>query len=153
MQTIVLDRGLKKQASTTDEGWIRPIDVPEHPEVRRDERDFLREAAVHLEENNSDVDGDTALLGAALGFLDGEHYDEIIVLTDDKPLRKTCKALGVPISGSIGVVIAAVERGDLDPDEAKDTLVAMDEVGARLSARSLRKAERLIADAAEVVEE
>lgn len=82
--------------------------------------------------------GDMALLAGAL------EVKEAVVITDDKPLRKACKALGIPLSGSIGVVIAAVERGELDPDKAKELLVAMDEVGARLSARLLRRAERLI---------
>lgn len=51
------------------------------------------------------------------------------------------------------MVIAAVERSDLDPLEAKDALVAMDEVGARLSARLLRNAERLIDETANEPEE
>lgn len=72
-----------------------------------------------------------------------------MVVTDDKPLQKTCKALGVPLSGSIGVVVAAVERDAIEPAEAKRLLIAMDEVGARLSARLLRKAERLIDEAAD----
>jgi predicted nucleic acid-binding protein len=88
--------------------------------------------------------GDVALLAWAL-----KAEDEIVVVTDDKPLRKACKALGILISGSLGVVIAAVERGDLAPEEAKGALVAMDEVGARLSARLLRRAERRIDEAAE----
>lgn len=87
--------------------------------------------------------GDVALLASAL------ESSPVVVVTDDKPVRQACKALGVPLSGSIGVVIAAVERGDLDPDTAKDSMVAMDEIGARLSARLLRRAERLIDAAAE----
>lgn len=87
--------------------------------------------------------GDVALLAAAV------EAEEAVVIMDDKPLRKACKALGIPLSGSIGVVIAAVERGELDPDEARELLVAMDEVGARLSARLMRRAERLIDAAAE----
>jgi len=85
--------------------------------------------------------GDAALLAL------GSAYDEAVVITDDKPLRNTCKALGVPLSGSIGVVVASVENGALEADEAKRLLVSMDEVGARLSARLLRKAERLIDEA------
>ena len=81
--------------------------------------------------------------GGALGAGDP------VVVTDDAPLARTCRALGIPISGSIGVVISAVERGDLDPDGASDALVAMDEVGPRVSARLLRRAERLVAEAAE----
>lgn len=82
--------------------------------------------------------GDAALIALS------SMYDEVVVVTDDKPLRNTCKALGVSLSGSVGVVVASVEEDNLDADEAKDLLVAMDEVGARFSARLLRKAERLI---------
>jgi predicted nucleic acid-binding protein len=87
--------------------------------------------------------GDIALLASAL------ESSPVVVVTDDKPVRRACRALGVPLSGSIGVVIAAVERGDMERNEAKDTLVAMDEIGARLSARLLRRAERLVDAAAE----
>lgn len=85
--------------------------------------------------------GDVALLGEAL------QISNVVVVTDDKPLRKTCKALSIPISGSIGVLVRAVERDEVDAEEAKDELAAMDEVGARLSARLLRRAERLIDEA------
>jgi len=85
--------------------------------------------------------GDAAVLG--LSF----KYDEPVVVTDDKPLRNACKTLGISLSGSVGVVVASVEEGNLDADEAKDLLVSMDEVGARLSARLLQKAERLIDEA------
>ena len=68
-------------------------------------------------------------------------------MTDDKPLRKACKALGVPLSGSIGVLVASVERGILSADDAKEALVAIDEVGARLSASLFRRTDRLIEQA------
>jgi predicted nucleic acid-binding protein len=90
-----------------------------------------------------DFEGDVALLAF------GTAAENPVVVTDDKPLRDACKALSVPLSGSIGVLVAAVERGRLDPDEAKEALVAMDEVGARLSARLLRRAEKLVEQAAE----
>ena len=90
------------------------------------------------DDDANDFEGDVALLAF------GTTAEDPVVVTDDKPLRKACKALGVSLSGSIGVLIAAVERGSLEADEAKDALVAMDEVGARLSARLLRRAERLI---------
>jgi predicted nucleic acid-binding protein len=96
------------------------------------------------------VEGDVALLGVALlrDDLEVDSFRSVLILTDDKPLRKTCKALSIPVSGSIGVLVRAVERGDLDPEDAKASLEAMDEVGARLSASLLRRAERLIDDAA-----
>ena len=121
----------------------------------RSHRSSFQTAASHLGESFPDEpdgywaggevqwSGDVALPARAI------EVDDPVVVTDDKPLRKTCKALGIPVSGSIGVVIAAVGRGDLDSDEAKDALVAMDEVGAHLSARLLRRNERLLDDAAE----
>lgn len=104
----------------------------------------VRHAASHLDaevlgsDGDPDFEGDVALLAL------GTTAENPVVVTDDKPLRDACKALGVALSGSIGVLVAAVERGALGPDEATDALVAMDEVGARLSARLLRRAERLI---------
>lgn len=104
--------------------------------------DYAQEKArTHLntEDGNS---GDTELLGWAIS-MSGIN----VVVTDDKPLRKTCKAFSIPVSGSIGVLVRAVERGGLDADVAKDKLYAMDEVGARLSASLIKRAESLIEEA------
>ncbi|MFP8951593.1 DUF3368 domain-containing protein [Natrialbaceae archaeon A-arb3/5] len=94
-----------------------------------------------IAEEDANWSGDIALLGQALDR-------SAVVVSDDKPLRDTCKALSIPVSGSIGILVRAVERGDASAAEAKDLLLAMDDVGARLSARLLRRAERLIDDAA-----
>lgn len=107
-----------------------------------DER--VADAASRLGADEEDeFGGDIALLAAAMGLGD------VVVVTDDKPLRKTCKALSIPVSGSIGVLVRAVERGDLEADVAKDKLYAMDEVGARLSASLIRRAEKMITEAAD----
>ncbi|EMA11333.1 Predicted nucleic acid-binding protein, contains PIN domain [Haloarcula vallismortis] len=89
------------------------------------------------------VNGDVALLTGA------QLADECVVITDDKPLRQACKSISIPVSGTIGVLVRAVETGDIEPDTAKETLYAMDEVGARLSASLVKRAERLIDDAAD----
>lgn len=95
------------------------------------------------------VERDIGLLALALECDDSTvALDSPVVVTDDKPLRETCKALSIPVSGSIGVLVRAVERSDLAPGDAKDALLAMDEVGARLSASLLRRAETLVDDAA-----
>lgn len=123
--------------------WLRVADA-----VEVTGRERVEHAASHLGadpsgENRTDFEGDVALLAF------GTTVENPVVVTDDKPLRKSCKALGVSLSGSIGVLVAAVERGTLRADEAEDALVALDEVGARLSARLLRRAERLVERAAE----
>lgn len=116
--------------------WIRAADS-----VAVADTENVRHAASHLDANVGDdlnFEGDVALLAF------GTTAENPVVVTDDKPLRKACKALGVSLSGSLGVLVAAVEQGSLGADDAKDALVAMDEVGARLSARLLRRAENLI---------
>jgi predicted nucleic acid-binding protein len=105
--------------------------------------DRIDDAASYLGVTDpSGTSGDVALLSVAL------TRESPVVVTDDRPLRKTCKALSIPVSGSIGVLIRAVERGDIGAQAATEKLYAMDEVGARLSASLVRKAERLIEDAA-----
>lgn len=129
--------GALARATGRETRWIHtPRDPPEAAVER---------AREHLgrDESASAFDGGVELLAPALGA------DDPIVVTDDEPLRRTCAALGVPVSGSIGVLVAAVERGALGPAEAKEALVAMDEVGPRLSARTFRRAARLIDGAAD----
>lgn len=101
----------------------------------------LESARTHL--GTDGESGDAGLLAHALGT-----DDPVVVVTGDKPLRQTCKTLSVPVSGSIGVVIRAAERGAGGGAEAKELVYAMDEVGARLSASLVKRAERLIDDAA-----
>lgn len=88
------------------------------------------------------IDGDVALLSLARCVEDG------VVLTDDKPLRKACKSQSIAVSGSIGVLVQAVESGQYTAAKAKSKLYAMDESGARLSASLVKRAEKLIDDAA-----
>lgn len=120
------------------EDWLRVADAIEVAGT-----EAVRHAASHLGGDFEAYEGDVALLAF------GTTVENPVVVTDDKPLRNACKALSVPLSGSIGVIVASVERDILAPAEAKDALVAMDEVGARLSARLLRRAEKLIDRAAE----
>lgn len=108
----------------------------------------LSAAGIHLDGNGAgnrnlqEPEGDVELLAYAL-----ERDGETIVVTDDRPLRETCNALSIPVSGSIGVLIRVVESGVIDAETARERLYAMDEVSSRLSASLVRRAERLIDDA------
>lgn len=127
-------------------GRIRPQD---------DEDTFAvyQEAGAHLGKDlrkvelsgevSARIEGDTALLSLCLALANP------VLVSDDKPLRNVCKALSVPVSGSIGALIRAVERGDLSAEAGRNSLHAMDAVGARLSASLIRRAERLIEEAAD----
>ena len=140
----VTDNPARDELDTAiEDGWI----AVEDPDV-----DAARRAAAHLgvedslaagESDTAAASGDVALLAAVM------ERDRAVVVSDDRPLRETCKALSIPVSGSPGVVTRAVERGELDAEDARGLLYAMDEVGARLSATLVRRAERLIDAAVE----
>ena len=120
-------------------GWL---EITEDPAEIRRAADHLGRTVPENAVESSRVEGDVVLL--ACGMAAGRP----VVVTDDKPLRNACKALSIPVAGSIAVLVRAVERDDLEPQTAKNRLYAMDEVGARLSASLVKRAERLIDDAA-----
>lgn len=140
----ISDEPAASHLTTASKEWLRVADAVE---VAGPEQ--VEHAASHLDADLSDIPHDAAFEGDVALLAFGTTAENPVVVTDDKPLRKACKALGVSLSGSIGVLVAAVEGGHLGPEEAKDGLLAMDEVGARLSARLLRRAEKLIDRAAE----
>jgi len=125
--------------------WLYSEDLGKARKLSTDWDRQLRTAAQHLGRPSTPREwgGDVPLLAAAL------RYEACIVISDDKPVRQTCKALSVPVSGTIGLLVRAVERDQLAVAEAKSKLTAMDEVGARLSASLYRRAEQLLDEAAE----
>jgi len=56
-------------------------------------------------------------------------YRNMKVLTDDLDARKTANILGVPVSGTIGVLVRCVEKGIATKDEADKILREMIERG------------------------
>ena len=89
------------------------------------------------------TDGDVALLSLA------RSMENVVVLSDDKPLRNACKSHSISVSGTIAVLVRAVERGQYTREKATKKLYAMDEVGTRLSASLVKRAEQLIDDASD----
>lgn len=140
---ITSDPAAKRLADARDDGWVASASA----EDSLAEEQVAHAARLLGESRESDLLGDIALLALAL-----QDDTERVVVTDDQPLRRACRARSVPVSGSIGVLVVAVERGALDAGAAVETLTAMDSVGARFSASLLRRAERLIEDAADGTE-
>lgn len=148
----ILENSIDDGLTTKNTGKIRETKIYYSDTLSESRSEVYEDSARRLGKDPDDTvesssplrpstDGDVALLTEA------RLTDDVVVLTDDKPLRKTCASLSIPVSGTIGVLVRAVETGDLDSDEAKTKLYAMDEVGARLSASLVKRAERLIDDA------
>lgn len=145
----VTDEPASSALSDALDTWLETMHVQAASRTVETFNTAASSAAAHLDAADplADWHGDVALLACAL--VRREQDRDVIVVTDDKPLRKTCKTLSIPLSGSIGVLVRAVERGDVSPDGARENLYAMDEVGTRLSASLVKRAEQMIDDAAD----
>lgn len=141
---IETDPGVS-ELTTARGDWVKTAEpIVETRNLLHERAEYVEKAASHLGVDETDAyAGDVALLALAL------REPDSVVVTDDRPLRKTCKALSVSVSGSIGVLVRSVETGELPADEARERLYAMDEIGARLSASLVKRAEKLIDDASD----
>lgn len=61
-------------------------------------------------------------------------------LTDDHAARTTAGALGVPVGGTIYVLLEGLDAGELTREAYVDALEPLDESGFRMSARLYRRA-------------
>jgi len=63
----------------------------------------------------------------------------LIFRTDDRAARKAARRHRIPISGSLGCLVACVERGLTDADQANSWLNRMIEQGFRSPVQDLRE--------------
>lgn len=125
-----------ENAVTDESRWLQVAAPPPTPYVAR--------AAMHLGRDVQQVtyNGDIMLLAHAM------TVPESVVVTDDTVLRRCCRALGIPVSGTLGVLVHSVEQGTLEPATAHAKLFAVNKVGPRLPRTVLRATKRLISAAA-----
>lgn len=86
--------------------------------------------------------GDSHLLAAVLAD------DDVAVVSDDQRVRTTAQTLGANVTGTIGVIVRAVEDG-LPPAEAKELVRRIDGHGLHMTGELREKALELIDDAGE----
>jgi len=82
----------------------------------RDERMTFRQLVTHLGE------GEAGSIAAA-------HHRHGIVVTDDLAARRTCADMNLPVTGTIGILRAAVRDHEVTPSAANDLLQKMVEEG------------------------
>ncbi len=71
--------------------------------------------------------------------LKNEGSDALAVL-DDKPARNTAEALGIPITGTLGIIIYAARKKQISKQEAIASVERLLETGARLDPLVVRRA-------------
>ena len=76
----------------------------------------------------SERNGDVELLAAVLA-----HDDRVAIVSDDRRVRTTARQLGAEVTGTIGLVVRAVDTR-LSPAEAKEIVRRIDRHGLHMTA-------------------
>jgi len=90
--------------------------------------------------------GDVSLIAAVLAYTAEDR--PVGVVSDDKRVRTTVRGLGATVTGTVGVIVRAVEEG-LDREEAHDLIRRIDSHGLHMTGTLREKADELIDEAAE----
>ncbi len=90
--------------------------------------------------------GDVSLIAAVLAYTADDL--PVGVVSDDRRVRTTARGLGATVTGTVGVVVRAVEEG-LDREEAYNLVRRIDSHGLHMTGDLREKAYSLIDDAAE----
>jgi len=98
-------------------------------------QEYLGEAADILGEN--DENGDVQIVAAVLASEDSA------VVSDDRRVRSVCDGLGATVTGTVGVIVRAVEEG-MSAEEAKDVIRRVDGHGLHMTAELRETAYALV---------
>jgi predicted nucleic acid-binding protein len=88
-------------------------------------QEYTGEAADILGENEEN--GDVQIVAAVLA------REEAAVVSDDRRVRSVCDGLGATVTGTVGMVVRAVEAG-MSAEEAKDMIRRVDGQGLHMTA-------------------
>jgi predicted nucleic acid-binding protein len=89
--------------------------------------------------------GDAQIIGRVAATR--EAGEPVGVVSDDRRVRTVARGLGATVTGTIGVVVRAVEDG-LPPDEAKELVRRLDAHGLHMTGELRETADELIENAA-----
>lgn len=106
--------------------------------------DRLEQATQILEESTEN--GDVHLIAAVLAYTADDR--SIGIVSDDRRVRTTARGFGATVTGTIGVVVRAVENG-MSPEEAHKLIDRIDAHGLHMTGSLRQKAYTLIDDAAD----
>jgi predicted nucleic acid-binding protein len=119
-----VERFVEREGVSTDD--------PTHEEYVDEATEILGES----EEN-----GDVQIVAAVLA------REEAAVVSDDRRVRTVCDGLGVTVTGTVGVVVRAVEEG-MSAEKAKDVVRRVDGHGLHMTAELRETAYDLIEERA-----
>ena len=112
----VIDRGKEGGAAdalqiedAVKDGWIKAKEIPLNGE-------FLKAAKT------------AGLQTAEAAVIQYAYQNQAVALLDDEPARAFAKTLGIPIRGTLGILLEAVEAGQVSRGEALEVLDRLSEI-------------------------
>ena len=93
----------------------------------------------------SDVNGDVRVIGAVLAHTAAD--ESVAIVSDDRRLRTVARGLGARVTGTVGVIVRAVEDGR-SAEDGKQLVRRVDDHGLHMTGELREHADRLIEDAA-----
>lgn len=125
-------------AATNLRTFLESQNIAENPSLKAGVIEQAREILGEDERN-----GDVEIIAAVV-----QHSgDEIGVVSDDRRVRTTARSLDATVTGTIGVVVRAVEEG-ISAEEGKELVRRIDSHGLHLTGELRDTAYDLIEDAA-----
>ena len=128
----VRDELTTEPARTNVKDFLQSEDV--HAEVSEYE-DYIERSVEILGEG--EVNGDVEIVAAVLA------HDTVAVVSDDRRVRTISEGFGATVTGTVGVVIRAVDEG-MSVKEGKEVIQKLDRHGLHMTAELREKAYELL---------
>jgi len=106
----------------------------------------IEEAKEILGESNQN--GDVRLISQTLVFTENNDAPSITIVSDDKRVRTVANGLGATVTGTVGVIVRAVEERGITAEEGKDLVRRVDSHGLHMTGELREKAYELVEEAA-----
>ncbi len=130
--SAVRDEVTTEPAQTNVERFVGREDVRTGDPVLNE---VLEEARGVL--GGDDDNGDVWIVASVLS------HDDTAVISDDRRVRTVARGFGATVTGTVGVVVRAVDEG-MTAEEAKETVRRIDQNGLHMTAELREKAYELI---------
>lgn len=112
-----------------------------------EQREMLRSNAKQILGEEVE-NGDVMIIANILRASDRRGAD-IAVVSDDKRVRTVARGLGATVTGTVGVIVRAVEEYDMTAEEGKELVRRVDSHGLHTTGELREKAYELVEEAAE----
>lgn len=94
-----------------------------------------------------DRNGDVSLVACVLA--ETEQGNSVGVVSDDRRVRTVARGLGATVTGTVGVLVRAVEERGLSAEEGRELVERIDSHGLHMTGELREKAYELVEEAAE----